>query len=137
MENTSVSVLLIDDEAAVAAANRAALEGRGFQVQWARTADEARAALVDGEPEAVVLEPRVLGAGTLAGFAFADHLGDLAPGVPVVLLCRGEGGLDAAALRRQDRDGWSRAERCFDKPVAPDLLAEEVEQLLAEHQRRP
>jgi len=124
------TILLIDDEPAVASANRAGLEAHGYQVTLTKSAEEATAALAQARPDAVVLEPMI--EGPLAGFVYAEQLARQLGQVPLVLLTRADAELDRATRRRQDRDGWTLAARFFEKPIPPALLADEVDHLLHE-----
>jgi CheY-like chemotaxis protein len=123
-------ILLIDDEADVAVANRAELEAQGHHVQVAGSSAEGLEAVDKGHPDAVVLETMVRG--PVEGFDFADTLAQRLGRVPLIVLTRADDVLDLATRRRQDRDGWVRAARFFEKPVPPALLAEEVEHVLHE-----
>lgn len=125
------TVLLIDDEADVMAANRLALLANGHRVWVATTATEALAALVEEKPDAVVVETMVVG--LEAGFDFADRLAEAVDPRPVIILSRADDFLDAATRRAQDRDGWTKATLFMEKPMAPERLAEEVEHALAAH----
>ena len=125
------NVLLIDDEAEVAAANQAALEAGGHHVWVARTATEALAALPTAKPDAVVLE--TMAVGLSSGFDFANQLAQTLGAERVLILTRADDFLDPATRRKQDRDGWIRAARFMEKPMSPERLAEEVEHVLAEH----
>ena len=125
------TVLLIDDEADVMAANRLALLANGHRVWVATTATEALAALVEEKPDAVVIETMVVG--LESGFDFADRLAEAIDPRPVIILSRADDFLDAATRRAQDRDGWTKAALFMEKPMAPERLAEEVEHALAAH----
>jgi CheY-like chemotaxis protein len=121
-------ILLIDDEADVAARNRAALERHGHQVAVARSPGEAEAELARGAPDALILETMV--AGPAAGFELAARLAARLPAARIILLTRADDTLGRATRRAQDRDGWIAADRFFEKPVPPELIADEVEHLL-------
>jgi DNA-binding NtrC family response regulator len=129
------TILLVDDQPDVLAANRAALEEHGHRVAIARTTDETSAVLKGPLPDAIVLEAMIEGGG--GDLDFARRIAAELPDVPLILLTRADDVLDRATRRRQDRDGWIAAARFMEKPVAPETIAEEVDHVLQERAAAP
>jgi DNA-binding response OmpR family regulator len=124
-------VLLVDDDAAVTAPNRTALMAAGFDVEVATSTTEALGAIGHAAPDLVVLEGLLDGG--WAGFDLARSLSSTHPGLPLVMLTRADDELTPPARATQDHDGgWLPVDRFLEKPVAPEVLAAEVGQLLHE-----
>lgn len=122
-------VLLVDDDAAAATPERAAMIAAGFEVEVATTTHEALEALRHGAPDAVVLEGLLDGG--RGGFELARTLSTTHPDLPLVMVTRADETLTPDERAEQDRDdGWLPVHRYLEKPVIPEVLASEVEHLL-------
>ncbi len=122
-------VLLVDDDAAVLAGNAAALEARGHAVLTASGTSEAKAAVHALAPDVVVLEAMLDGG--FAGFDLARYLAGRFPSMPLIMLSRVDEHLRSDERAEQDHDGgWLPVRRFMEKPVLPEVLAQEVEHVL-------
>jgi DNA-binding response OmpR family regulator len=122
-------ILLVDDDAAIVASNKVALEASGFVVEQASTKEDALAVIGRQLPDVVVLEAMLDGG--LAGFDLARQLADEHPSLPLIMLSRVDEHLTAKERAAQDRDdGWMPVQRFMEKPVSPDVLVYEVDHLV-------
>jgi DNA-binding response OmpR family regulator len=119
-------ILLVDDDADVAEDNASALEASGHTVTTVRTTSEARAAMRHETPDLVVLEAML--DGSTAGFDLARSIAQSNPALPLIMLSRVDE--DVTAGQHDNRDGWMPVNRFMEKPVAPDVLAYEVNHLV-------
>jgi DNA-binding response OmpR family regulator len=123
-------ILIIDDDDAVGSANQAALADAGHEVTRASTAADGLAAAISLAPAAIVVE--ALLEGTLVGPNLCRELARRLPGTRVIVLSRLDDHLAADVRRAQDHDrGWIAADLYLQKPVAPAMVAEQVEHVLA------
>jgi len=72
-------VLCIDDEPDMCELAQAALDHRGFDVEWRTTPDEALQVLTEAEFDVVVTD---LGMEGVGGLKLCEHLAERHPGVP-------------------------------------------------------
>jgi len=122
------NILLVDDDPAVVADNVAALEADGHTVTAVPTTWEAFTVINGGLPDLVVMEAML--DGKFAGFDLARTLAHEYHELPLIMLTRADEFLSQAELDRQDCDGWLPVARYMEKPVAPDVLAYEVDHIL-------
>ena len=122
-------ILLVDGDADLVARNVAALRSNGHFVRHAGGSAEARSLIGHTEPDAVVLEAMLDGG--LGGFDLARELAVSHPELPLLMLTRVDEYLDDQTRADQDQDGWLRVRRFMEKPVAPAVLAYEVDHLLS------
>ena len=126
-------ILLVDDDAAVVAANAEAIEALGHSVS--SIADPAGAAEVvrDESPDLVVLE--AIFGDEFAGVDLAHELAEAYPDLPLIMLTRADEELSAEQMALQDTDeGWVPVARYLAKPVLSDVLTYEIEHLLSSDQ---
>lgn len=122
-------ILLVDDDPAVLAGNSAALETDGHSVAVSTTVDDARQAILDQNPDLVILEA-ILG-GKFSGVALAKMLASEYPDLPMIMLTDADEHLSPEVLESQDNDeGWVPVDRYLAKPVLTDVLVDEVDHLL-------
>jgi CheY-like chemotaxis protein len=125
------TVLLVDDDQVTVARNGAALAAAGHRVAVASTTSEAIASIRHTVPDIVVLEGLLDGA--TAGFDLARALASSHPDLPLIMLTRADDVLSPRERAHQDRDGgWLPVQRYLEKPVMPEVLADEVEHLVHE-----
>lgn len=124
-------ILVVDDEAEGVERMVAALRAGGHLVSVERTAADALAAVRRVPPDLVVLE--ALLDGDVGGIALAHTLAREAPRLPLIMLTRLDELLGRQERRSQDRDGgWIPVDRFLEKPVMPEVLAQEVDHVLHE-----
>jgi CheY-like chemotaxis protein len=125
------TVLLVDDDQVTVARNSAALAAAGHRVAVASTTAEAIASIRHMVPDIVILEGLL--DGTTAGFDLARALASSHPDLPLIMLTRADDVLSPRERADQDRDGgWLPVQRYLEKPVMPEVLADEVEHLVHE-----
>ncbi len=111
----SYTILVVDRDAVVRKRLRSALEGMGHQVLDAHDAAAGHAALERGQPDLVVADLALNGAG---GESFIGTLRQRSPGLPVIAAAEANA---AAGLREALEAGaWDCVSR---EPVHPDELA--------------
>jgi CheY-like chemotaxis protein len=108
-------VLVVEDDAGVRAYLSAVLEGQGFRVVTAATAEEALAILQEEPAQLAVLDIGL--PGQMDGFALAEHL---AEDVAVIMVT----GDPVRALGHEHY-------RVLHKPLVPEALEQAVEQAIA------
>ena len=121
------TVLLIDDDVDLVEMNRAVLEHRGHQILAAYSAREAQTILKTSRPDAVVLD--VMMESLTAGFALAREIHDACPNLPMIMLS-GVHKATGTPFRFEPDAVWLPVIKFLDKPVAPAVLADEIETLL-------
>jgi DNA-binding response OmpR family regulator len=109
--DTSGSILVVEDDAALRLVCRVNLELEGFAVREAEGVDEARAAVAAGRPSLVFLDLHLTGG---ASDRLLDEL--RAAGIPVVLV---SGTVDVRAYE-------GRADAVIPKPFDPAELVEKA-----------
>jgi DNA-binding response OmpR family regulator len=119
-------ILLVDDDPSVVARNADALEASGHTVEKASTTAEALRAINRKAPAVVVLEGMLDGSD--AGFDLARKLADERPSLPLIMLSRTN--TDSDEMADDDQDGWMPVARFMEKPVMPDVLVYEIEDLV-------
>ncbi|MBO9545756.1 response regulator [Caulobacter sp.] len=119
-----ISVLLVEDNAALRAMSQAMLAAAGYRVHVAADADEALSRL-DREPPAALVTDINLGAGA-DGFDLARRARMTDPGLPVVYV-------SARCAHRFPSDGVSRSEFVA-KPIAPWELLQALGRALESRQ---
>lgn len=107
-------ILIVDDDRSMCEALEADLEGRGFQVTWHVTAEQAFAAARDGEFDVVLTDLRMSG---MNGIELCDRIAANRPDLPVIVMTA-FGSLDSAveAIRAGAYD-------FITKPIEMDMLA--------------
>jgi two-component system, OmpR family, response regulator ChvI len=118
------TVLLVDDDMDIVAGNKAVLEKRGHKVVCAYSAGEARDAAKKNALDAAVLD--VMMESLDAGFNLARDLHKAFPKMPLLMLS----GVEKATgmgFRFAEDETWLPVVKFLDKPVAPNQLADAVE----------
>lgn len=108
-----MDILIIDDEANLRRMLRALLEGEGYLVREAGSAEGGLEEVRLDPPEAILLDLMLPG---MSGLEALPRLGDLAPGVPVVMM---SGIATLADAVRATRLG---AFHFIEKPLAPEAV---------------
>ena len=108
-----MDILIIDDEANLRRMLRALLEGEGYLVREAGSAEAGLEEVRLDPPEAILLDLMLPG---MSGLEALPRLGDLAPGVPVVMM---SGRATLADAVRATRLG---AFHFIEKPLAPEAV---------------
>jgi two-component system, OmpR family, response regulator len=106
------------------------LEAAGYRVVTARTDKDARRVADEQRPDAAVID--LMMEEHDSGFALAHHLKRRLPAMPVILLTAvaSETGIDFDATTAEERS-WIKADMVLDKPVRFEVLAAQLERLLA------
>lgn len=120
-------VLVVDDDVDLVEMNKVVLETRGHTVLCAYTADEARQTLETETPDVVVLD--VMMETLDAGFELARQINGKHPKMPILMLSAIEEKTGLGFKGAED-DQWLPVFKFIDKPVAPDELADKVEEVL-------
>jgi len=129
-------ILVVDDDPDQVARYRTVLESAGFRVSAAYSAHDGRASVAGVGPDMVILD--VMMERFDAGFELARWMAKEHGAIPILMLTGVDDHLDASTLEAQDRDGgWMPVHRYVEKPLAPDVLVDEVEHLLHEPMPRP
>jgi len=123
-------ILLVDDDLTLVSRHRAMLKGRGHSVIVVTSPAQAMAAVRAQVPDLVVLE--ALFEGKLSGLDLARELATSHPDLPLIMLTCADELISKAKIATQDHDGWLPVARYLEKPVMEDVLADEVEHLLAD-----
>ena len=113
----AVRVLVVDDDAAIRMLCRVNLELDGYAVVEAASADEARAALSAGPPDAVLLDVHI---GGVSGLELIEAIRAAAPDAGIALLT---GSAEHEAL------AGAGADAIIAKPFTIEELRETVERL--------
>ncbi|MBT8395326.1 MAG: sigma-54-dependent Fis family transcriptional regulator [Gemmatimonadetes bacterium] len=108
-----MDILIIDDEGNLRRMLRALLEGEGYSVREAESAEEGIGEVEREVPEAILLDLMLPG---ISGLEALPRIGDLAPGVPVVMMS-GKATLGDAV--RATRLG---AFHFIEKPLTPEAV---------------
>lgn len=106
-------ILVVDDEGNIRRMLRALLEGEGWSVEEAPTAEAALERVRQSTPEVILLDLALPG---MSGLEALDPLQDAAPGTPIVMMS-GEATL-ADAVQATRRGAFHFSE----KPLHPDAL---------------
>ena len=117
MESPNHTVLVVDDDPSIRFLCRVNLELDGWAVREAGTLDEARAELLEGDVNVVLLDVHV---GTQSGIGYLDELRRDHPGVSVALLT---GSVGTPILEGTAPDA------VLPKPFTLEQLAETVSRL--------
>ena len=120
-------VLVVDDDVDLVEMNKAVLETRGHTVLCAYTADEARKALKRETPDVVVLD--VMMESLDAGFDLAREINRAHPKMPILMLS-GIEKQTGLGFKGAEDDEWLPVFKFIDKPLAPDALADKIEDVL-------
>ncbi|NLT57324.1 MAG: response regulator [Actinomycetales bacterium] len=130
-------VLLVDDDPDLITRNEAVLVTAGHTVSAVSRPDECLEFVRKHPPDVVVIEAVLQG--TPAGLDLARSLSDMSPALPLIVLSDLNRYLSARELAAQDRDGWLPVSRFLEKPVSPEVLADEIDHVLAAapSRRRP
>jgi CheY-like chemotaxis protein len=123
-------VLLIDDDARSLSGNAACLTARGHLVRSHDVLADAVREVCGNPPDCLVLE--ITSEQGPASVDTARAVARQFPALPVIVLTRADEQFDAAELARQDIDGWLPVRRYLQKPVAPEVLADEVEHAIGD-----
>ena len=113
------TVLLVDDDADLIEVNKLVLTQRGYTVRTAGSAGEARAALAQAVPDAVVLD--IMMESDSAGIDLAQEIHAAHPGLPLIALSsvnRAKG----PSLHLDADDAFLPVTKFVDKPVDPAKL---------------
>jgi two-component system nitrogen regulation response regulator NtrX len=78
-----MDILIIDDEGNIRRMLRALLEGEGYTVREAASAEAGLEELARDAPEAILLDLMLPG---MSGLDALPHIGDLCPGIPVIMM---------------------------------------------------
>lgn len=123
------TILLIDDDVDLVEMNAAVLHHRGHAVLKAYSAAEARRVLTAAQaPDLVVLD--VMMEEVSAGFELAREIHQKFPSLPTLMLS-GVHEATGVPFRFQTDETWLPVAKFLDKPVAPTVLANEIDALLA------
>jgi DNA-binding response OmpR family regulator len=120
-------ILLVDDDPDIIEMNRTVLAQRGYTVQTAGSAAEAKAMVQSNPPDLAVLD--VMMEDKTAGFALARDLHDAHTTMPMIML---------TGIAKEMRLGytfapdetWLPVSKFMEKPVNPRILADEIDKLL-------
>jgi len=126
MGTSVATILLIDDDLELPEMNRLVLAHRGHEVWSACSAREAREILKKGRPDIVVLDVMSVS----AGIELAREIHRQFPDLPIVVLSGGPQGIGSPFGVKPGED-WLPIVRFLDKPVAPEVLADRIEDMLA------
>lgn len=108
-----MDILIIDDEANLRRMLRALLEGEGFRVEEADSAEAGIAELREESPEVILLDLRLPG---MSGLEALPRIVDLSPGTPVIMMS-GKASLgDAVQATRLG------AFHFIEKPLTPEAV---------------
>jgi CheY-like chemotaxis protein len=121
-------ILLVDDDEDLIEMNRTVMTQRGHEVTVAYSAAEAWKAAQASAPDAAVLD--IMLEDKDAGFELARRLHGLYPALRIIVLSgiRTEMKL---ARRFEPDEKLLPVSRCFEKPMNPRILADELDKLLA------
>jgi ribonuclease P protein subunit RPR2 len=125
-ERTPLRALIVDDDASLRDLLRTILEGAGVEVDEATTAQDARDAVDQSEPDVLVLD---LGLPDADGLVVCAELKRARPALPVVILT----GRDATAA--EGTAATAGADAFLRKPFGPLELIDVVEQLAGRRTR--
>ena len=129
------SVLLIDDDDDIIQANRLAFEANGHQVTAAHSGQEAWDYLLTHTADVAVLD--VMMEEFTAGFTLAQDLHIKFPRLPLVMLTGVTQHMNESWKFSQAKDAnWIPVRRFLEKPVPPQRLMQQVEEVLAESSSR-
>jgi DNA-binding response OmpR family regulator len=133
MKPVAQKILVVDDDPDIRAAERVVLERAGYEVVEASDGDQAWAVLASAPPDLVVLD--IMMRHDTEGFDLAYRIRAAAEvsTIPIVLLTAFLAKVEAegpAAFGHVTEEPWPAAV-FLEKPVAPDVLLENVRALLA------
>jgi DNA-binding NtrC family response regulator len=123
--NDVKDILVIDDDPDIAEYCRTVLEGHGYRVRGAISAEEGTAALRAGRPDLVILD--VMMESPDSGFLLANTIAQDFAGLPVILFSS----IANASMQLFDTSALPVA-AIIEKPVEPADLLATVQRILKE-----
>lgn len=124
-------ILIIDDDPDITEAMTVVLENKGYEVRSAADSDEGMARLKEARPDLIILD--VMMRTSREGFELCRELkhNPQYKDIPILMLTavKQKKGLDFKSAVGDE--SWLPVEAFLDKPVKPDVLLEQVNDLLA------
>lgn len=124
-------ILIIDDDPDITEAMTVVLENKGYEVRSAADGDEGMARLKEARPDLIILD--VMMRTSREGFELSRELkhNPQYRDIPILMLTavKQKKGLDFKSAAGDE--SWLPVEVFLDKPVKPDVLLEQVSDLLA------
>jgi len=122
-------ILFIDDDVDLVEMNKAVLTQRGHEVVAAYSAEEARKVLETENPDLAIVD--VMMESLTEGFELAREMHERLPEMPMIML---SGVREATGVRYRitPDETWLPVVKFLDKPIDPAVLADEVENVLAQ-----
>jgi len=119
------TVFLVDDDIDLVEQNSMILKDRGYNVETAYTGQAALKKLDAIKPDILVLD--VMMEHRTAGFVLARELGKKYPELPVIIV---SGDPEKVNWLGESDSSWDQVVKFLDKPVKPDVLADEIQKVL-------
>ena len=128
MEKQKV-ILLVDDDIDFLLQQKLVLENASFQVKTAEGRIEAREVLAGTIPDCAVID--LMMEEKDSGFTLAYEIKNKIADIPVIILTAvtSETGMKFEKLS-QDKQAWIKADKILTKPVKPEQLIQEINNLL-------
>jgi len=126
MNETSKTVLVVDDDLDFLAQTQMQLEAAGYRVTTAESRQQAEDALAAARPDAAIID--LMMEESDAGFTLAYRIKKLDPAIPVIMVTAvtRETGLEFDAATDEER-AWVKADVILDKPIRVEQLVREIE----------
>ena len=121
-------VLLVDDDSDLIESNRLYLESRGYTVSTAYSGKEGWELLAKDTPDILILDCMMEEFTT--GFELAWDIGIKYPKLPMIMLSGVREYMSADWNFGQGDKEWLPIHHFMEKPVAPDLLYNEIQRML-------
>ena len=117
------SLLVVDDEKEILLAMRWALEGSGYKITTAATAEEAFRYFESMRPQALLVDYKLPGA---SGYEFLKWVREMDPQVPIIIVTGLTSQIEAIEAICRDFSAFA----CLRKPVRSEELVETVRKAL-------
>jgi len=122
-------VLLVDDDADFVEMNKAVLESRGYEVATACDGDECMQRVQTEKPDLIVLDIMMKSVGDGMFVAQKLRKDDATRQIPIIVVSSVN---QKPPFNIGPDEGWLPVDVFIEKPVAPDVLVDEVKKHLGE-----
>ncbi|MBP7867373.1 MAG: response regulator [Acidobacteria bacterium] len=124
-------IMIVDDDPDIIQAYRMILETRGYTVTEAYSSQEAWNLLQKSTPDLMVLDCMM--EEFTSGFDLAKDIRTQWPRLPILMLTSVTEHMSDTWKFSPEQDGhWLPVQRFLEKPVAPDVMVQEIEKALKE-----
>ena len=122
-------ILLVDDDPAFVDMNKAVLENNGYEVLTAQDGDECLEKVKTGKPDLIVLDIMMKTVGDGMFVAQTLRADETTKSIPIIVVSAVN---QTPPFNIGPDEGWLPVDVFIEKPVAPDMLLDQVRRRLGE-----